>query len=62
MGKYSTGCIAYGCGKRRKRKIEESRSDSEGSSDDGSENKRKFPRTFHKYEVYQVLCSFDMIN
>ena len=33
MGKYGTECVAYGCNKRRKRKNEDIRSDSEGSSD-----------------------------
>jgi len=43
MGK-GTQCCAYGC---RKRKKSGSRSDSEGSGDEESLQKRKFPHTFH---------------
>ena len=46
-------CVAYGCNKRRKkRKIEDSKSDSKGSSDTESRIKRKFPRPFHKHGVW----------
>ena len=49
MGKNGTQCCAFGCNKRKKRKLEQeaARSDSEGSEDEESQIKRKYPRTFH---------------
>lgn len=43
-------CCAFGCLKRKRKKA--SRSDSDGSSDEETVLKRKFPRTFHKYDNY----------
>ena len=49
MANRGTQCCAFGCNKRRKRKIdaESLSSDSDRSSDEESEIKRKFPRAFH---------------
>ena len=49
MGKNGTQCCAFGCNMRKKRKLDNAtiRSDSDGSDDEESEVKRKFPRTFH---------------
>ena len=49
MGKNGTQCCAFGCNKRKKRKSDATlvRSDSDGSDDEESAIKRKFPRTFH---------------
>lgn len=43
-------CCAFGCSKRKKvgPDAKSVRSDSEGSSDEESKLKRKFPRTFHQ--------------
>ena len=48
--KRGTQCCAFGCNKRRKthdNDPEQSRSCSEGSSDEESVVKRQFARTFH---------------
>ncbi len=49
MGKNGTECCAFGSSKRKKSKLDQKtcQSDSEGSADDESEVKRKFPQTFH---------------
>lgn len=50
MGKLGTQCSAFGCSKRKKSVKKEGelcRSESEGSSDEESGQKRKLPRTFH---------------
>ena len=50
MGKLGTQCSAFGCSKRKKsvkNKGELYRSESEGSVDEESGQKRKLPRTFH---------------
>ena len=47
MGKNGTQCCAFGCNKRKKRKQDAIRSESEGTHDEESEPKRKFCRTFH---------------
>ena len=43
-------CSAKGCNRRRKAKCDqlEDRSDSDGTSDEESSQKRQYPRTFHK--------------
>ena len=48
-GENGTQCCAYGCSKRRKKKVEGDfiRSDSEGSEDEETAIKKQFPRTFH---------------
>ena len=49
MKKAGTQCFAFGCNKRKRVKEDKDkpRSDSEGSDDEESSVKRKFPRTFH---------------
>ena len=49
-------CVAYGCKKRKCSKISP-RSDSEGSEDEESCIKKKYPRTFHKL-VYAIEYEF----
>ena len=55
MANRGTQCCAFGCNKRKKRKIdaESLRSDSDRSSDEESEIKRKFPRTFARKLKFQ---------
>lgn len=45
-----TQCCVFGCAKRKKigENKGEARSDSEGSDDEESEVKRKFPRSFYR--------------
>ena len=49
MDKLGTQCSAFGCSKQKsvKNKGELCRSESEGSADEESGQKRKLPRTFH---------------
>ena len=56
MANRGTQCCAFGYNKRRKRELnaESFRSDSDESSDEESEIKRKFPRTFHSEVVISV--------
>lgn len=51
MGKSGTQCCAFGCNKRKKRRLEDGtcRTDSEGTEDEESQIKRKLPRTFHSF-------------
>ena len=57
MGKNGTQCCVETCRKRRKNLENRVRSDSEGSDDDQSSVKRKFPRTFHAY-VFKLSCYY----
>ena len=41
-------CCVLACRRIRKRKSDEGRSSSEGSEDEESELKKKYPRTFHR--------------
>ena len=56
LGSKMPYCSVPECFKKRKRKIEE-RSDSEGSEDESSEMKRKYPRSF-----FRCVCHVTYIS
>ena len=53
MSKKGTQCCAYGC-KRRRKKLDEPRSDSDGDEDEETLLKRKVPRTFHRLYILSL--------
>ena len=62
MGKSGTQCCSLYCNKRKKQKENNERSDSEGSDDEESKMKRKFPRTFHAYVASFVLFFWQCLD